>query len=393
MAHLHHRHAAAVPVEHLGGGRAQHGLGQHGGTGAEIEDAHGKCRAGSYRSEPQWRGQPPSSRQQRAPIWRGRARTTIAANIEASCANAVVIAVALRHGRRRRAPPRAEIQVAAVRARGTRSSASSTCARAARRTRRGCSTTRALALLDRGLRLRLRAKRRAAAELTLKVGEAGLCMRLRADAVPRRRGQVRDTTSMATRGRRRVAVRARSMPPIDARPRRRRAIDVASAAERRAGPLPARRGQGLAAAVRPAPARPDRQSRLQRRQALRRGRQHAARRRSTTRRSRTRCALERAPRERDRLMRHLARANVDGVRATRSGQAAAKMKRTARPGKPALFVRSCWRPPPSGRSTPRKRDTRIRHAFALVALDLLLDVAVGDRHARAQPHVFRPRAR
>src|SRR5690242_6054825 len=40
MAHLHHRHAAAVPVGHLGGGRGQDRLRQHRRTGAEIEHSH-----------------------------------------------------------------------------------------------------------------------------------------------------------------------------------------------------------------------------------------------------------------------------------------------------------------------------------------------------------------
>ena len=40
VAHLHHRHAAALPVEHFGGGLAQHGFGEHRGAGAEVEDSH-----------------------------------------------------------------------------------------------------------------------------------------------------------------------------------------------------------------------------------------------------------------------------------------------------------------------------------------------------------------
>ena len=39
MAHLHHRHAGAVPVEHLVAGARQHSAGQHGRPGAEVEDA------------------------------------------------------------------------------------------------------------------------------------------------------------------------------------------------------------------------------------------------------------------------------------------------------------------------------------------------------------------
>ena len=42
MAHLHHRHAGAVPVEHFVGGLAQDRLGEGGGAGAEVEGArHG----------------------------------------------------------------------------------------------------------------------------------------------------------------------------------------------------------------------------------------------------------------------------------------------------------------------------------------------------------------
>ena len=39
VAHLHHRHARAVPVEHLFGGLAQHAFGQRGRAGAEVVDA------------------------------------------------------------------------------------------------------------------------------------------------------------------------------------------------------------------------------------------------------------------------------------------------------------------------------------------------------------------
>jgi hypothetical protein len=39
VAHLHHAHAAAVPVEHLLGGLPQHFLGSAAGP-ARIEDAH-----------------------------------------------------------------------------------------------------------------------------------------------------------------------------------------------------------------------------------------------------------------------------------------------------------------------------------------------------------------
>src|SRR5690348_6195983 len=38
MAHLHHAHAGAMPVEHLVAGTRKDFLGQHRGTGAEIED-------------------------------------------------------------------------------------------------------------------------------------------------------------------------------------------------------------------------------------------------------------------------------------------------------------------------------------------------------------------
>ena len=40
MAHLHHRHAAAVPVEHFCCGALQHFFREHRGSGAEIEDGH-----------------------------------------------------------------------------------------------------------------------------------------------------------------------------------------------------------------------------------------------------------------------------------------------------------------------------------------------------------------
>ena len=41
MAHLHHRHPGAVPVEHFGGGLLEDGFGKHRGSGAEIEHSHG----------------------------------------------------------------------------------------------------------------------------------------------------------------------------------------------------------------------------------------------------------------------------------------------------------------------------------------------------------------
>ncbi len=42
VTHLHDRHAAAVPVEHLGGGLFEHFLGQDGGAGGEVIDmGHG----------------------------------------------------------------------------------------------------------------------------------------------------------------------------------------------------------------------------------------------------------------------------------------------------------------------------------------------------------------
>lgn len=40
MAHLHHAHAAAVPVEHFVGSLPQHFFGQRRGAGGEIKDAH-----------------------------------------------------------------------------------------------------------------------------------------------------------------------------------------------------------------------------------------------------------------------------------------------------------------------------------------------------------------
>jgi hypothetical protein len=40
MAHLHHAHAAAVPVEHFFGGLPQHFLGERRWAGGEIKDAH-----------------------------------------------------------------------------------------------------------------------------------------------------------------------------------------------------------------------------------------------------------------------------------------------------------------------------------------------------------------
>jgi hypothetical protein len=48
MAHLHHRHAAAMPVKHLVSGLAQHGFGQGGRAGAEIEHSghHRELRQG-----------------------------------------------------------------------------------------------------------------------------------------------------------------------------------------------------------------------------------------------------------------------------------------------------------------------------------------------------------
>ena len=49
-------------------------------------------------------------------------------------------------------------------------------------------------------------------------------------------------------------------------------------------------------------------------------------------------------------------------------------------------------PAPSGRSTPRKRDTRIGTPSRWCCSSFLLQLPVGDRHARAQPHVLGPRA-
>src|SRR5882762_9805664 len=46
MAHLHHAHAAAVPVEHLVAGARQHLGGKHCRPGAEIEDARHQCTVG-----------------------------------------------------------------------------------------------------------------------------------------------------------------------------------------------------------------------------------------------------------------------------------------------------------------------------------------------------------
>src|SRR4029077_10657539 len=46
MAHLHHRHAAAVPVEHLVAGAGKDFRGQHRGARAEIEDARHQCTVG-----------------------------------------------------------------------------------------------------------------------------------------------------------------------------------------------------------------------------------------------------------------------------------------------------------------------------------------------------------
>ena len=41
VAHLHHRHATALPVEHFCRSRLQYFFGQHRGSGAEIEYTHG----------------------------------------------------------------------------------------------------------------------------------------------------------------------------------------------------------------------------------------------------------------------------------------------------------------------------------------------------------------
>jgi hypothetical protein len=38
VAHLHHRHAGSMPIEHFFRSLAQHRLGQRGGAGAEVED-------------------------------------------------------------------------------------------------------------------------------------------------------------------------------------------------------------------------------------------------------------------------------------------------------------------------------------------------------------------
>src|SRR6267378_3146780 len=46
MAHLHHAHAGAVPVEHLVAGARQHLGGKHCRPGAEIEDARHQCTVG-----------------------------------------------------------------------------------------------------------------------------------------------------------------------------------------------------------------------------------------------------------------------------------------------------------------------------------------------------------
>src|SRR5438105_2327189 len=46
MAHLHHRHAAAVPVEHLVAGTGKHFRGQHRRARAEIENARHQCTVG-----------------------------------------------------------------------------------------------------------------------------------------------------------------------------------------------------------------------------------------------------------------------------------------------------------------------------------------------------------
>ena len=52
VAHFHHAHAAAVPVQHFGGCLAQHGFGQRSRAGAEVEDA-GHVRVG-FRASCGW---------------------------------------------------------------------------------------------------------------------------------------------------------------------------------------------------------------------------------------------------------------------------------------------------------------------------------------------------
>ena len=129
---------------------------------------------------------------------------------------------------------------------GHASSASSRCVRAARHTRRGSSTIASLALLDRGLRLRLR-RQRDGSELTLKVAKQD-CRRL-----PRRRRarKAKASASIDVYGDSQQGAVSLSRT-LDAAVRRATSSparsDVASAAERRAGALPARRREGMAAA-------------------------------------------------------------------------------------------------------------------------------------------------
>src|SRR6267142_1709039 len=44
MAHLHHGHTGAAPVEHFGGGLFEDRFGKHRGSGTEIEYSHGTGR-------------------------------------------------------------------------------------------------------------------------------------------------------------------------------------------------------------------------------------------------------------------------------------------------------------------------------------------------------------
>ena len=56
VAHLHHAHAAAVPVQHLGGGPSQHRLGHGGRAGGEVVRARARRRVTSWRAPWQrWR--------------------------------------------------------------------------------------------------------------------------------------------------------------------------------------------------------------------------------------------------------------------------------------------------------------------------------------------------
>ncbi|MFB9128196.1 hypothetical protein ACFFYR_35395 [Paraburkholderia dipogonis] len=52
MAHLHHAHAAALPIEHFVGGLTQHFFGHGRGAGGEIKDAHREIlEAGAKKEE------------------------------------------------------------------------------------------------------------------------------------------------------------------------------------------------------------------------------------------------------------------------------------------------------------------------------------------------------